>query len=313
MGRSTVTDSYGLAVERSMRELSGGVGVADFVFRPANQAKGRAQREIGDFLLWVGDIAAVVSVKSRAPEAGAGEERLQNWLGKNRGCLEADRRRGSHASSNASRRPEVGVRARRPRAVGPRHCKRVRRRRSRRRTDERHRIHAAGDERACTDYRHAGRDWALVHSVLPSTSAVIKYVARRQRVIPACPLGAEPDVLALVVEHEQTGRPIEIPYEALPRDHFERTAAAHPDWFLGGHPDDRFAFIVDAMIEGAADADRTLSETASPEQYMSITEFLDRIPLLQRVSVGRNRACGCFKASRPPATLRRSTPAHLRP
>jgi len=66
-------DPYGIAVERGLRELSGEVGVADFVFKPVNVGKGKgAQREIGDFLLWVGRVMAIVSVKARDPEVQPG-------------------------------------------------------------------------------------------------------------------------------------------------------------------------------------------------------------------------------------------------
>lgn len=284
-------------MERVVRELSSGIGVADFVFRPLDLRKGRAQREIGDFILWVGDIAAVVSVKSRAPEAGRTEPRMRSWLEKNiaaatrqiggvvrtlqssdGGALELESERGVRVPWDPGRvRGFVGVVI----------------------VD----VDLGDIEFAPPVIEHRvptiamlATDWGFVHTVLPSTSAVIKYVARRQHLVPGCPLGAEPDVLALIIEHEQTGQPIEIPHDGLPRDHFEMTAAAHPDWFLGGHPDDRFAFVIDAMVEGAADADPSLSEAAAPEDYMRITEFLDRIPLLQRVNIGRNVLARCSRA-----------------
>lgn len=299
-----MTDSYGLAVERGLRELSGRVGVADFVFRPVDQRKGRAQREIGDFILWVGDIAAVVSVKSRAPDAGGTEERIRSWLDKN--------------IAAASKQLAGVVRALRSTSAG---ALELESERNVRVPWDPHAVRgfvgvvvvdvALGDiefappviNNPVPTVPMLADDWAFVHSVLPSTSAVIKYVARRQHLVPACPLGAEPDVLALIIEQEQTGRPIEIPRDGLQRDHFERTAAAHPDWFLGGHPDDRYAFVIDAMIEGAADADPTLSETVSPEQYIRITEFLDRIPLLQRVSIGENVLERCTRAGRTGAPV----------
>jgi hypothetical protein len=52
------------------------------------------------------------------------------------------------------------------------------------------------------------------------------------------------------------------------------------------------------MIEGAADADPDLSDSADPSTYMRIVEFLDRIRLLTRVSIGKAVVDGCQRVGR---------------
>lgn len=81
----------------------------------------------------------------------------------------------------------------------------------------------------------------------------------------------------------------------MPKDQFERVRAAHPEWFLGGDPDDRFSLVIDAMIEGAADVDPDHSDTTDPLAYMQIAAFLDRIPLLTRVNLGREIIDRCYR------------------
>lgn len=141
-------------------------------------------------------------------------------------------------------------------------------------------------------------DWDFLNQVLPSTMSVIRYLGRRLRYIPTGPMGAEADILALILERENTGKPISIPASALAKDHFERVAAAHPDWFLGSDPDDRFALVINDMIEGAADANPVFSDTADPLTYMRVVEFLDRIPLLTRVTIGKAVIERCQRVGR---------------
>lgn len=131
------------------------------------------------------------------------------------------------------------------------------------------------------------RDWDLLNELLPSTWSMITYAARRAHLVPKCPLASEPDVFALLIEHENTNQPIAIPAGGLSKNYFEHVQLAHPEWFLGGDPDDRFSFVIDAMIEGAADLDPDFSDEADALTYLRVVEFLDRIPLLYRVRLGK--------------------------
>ncbi|MEX0664734.1 MAG: hypothetical protein WD598_08185 [Acidimicrobiia bacterium] len=285
-----MADSYGIDVERWLREVAAHHGVADFVFRSVNVSKGKAKREVGDFLLWVGDVVAIISSKSREPAAAAREtqERRRKWFNKQitdayDEIIGVARTLKSAAAGTIVLESERGVRVPWDPGAITDYVGVVL-------------VHAAPPEddlappimnNAVPAIAMLADDWDFLNQVLPSTMSVIRYLGRRLRYIPACPMGAESAVLALILEHESTGTPISIPHLGLPKDHFARVATEHPDWFLGGDPDDHFSFVISAMIEGAADADPHFSDTADPRAYMRIVEFLDRIPLLNRVTIGR--------------------------
>jgi hypothetical protein len=285
-----VADSYGIEVERRRREIAAHHGVPDFVFRPANVPKGNAQREVGDFLLWVGDVVAIVASKSRDPSAAANEsqDRRRRWFESNvdDACGQI---RGVARRLRESGSGKLTLESERGRRVD---------------WDPSRVAHYVGvvvidapppDEDYGPDVAVDGvptivmlaDDWDFLNETLPSTMAVIRYVARRQARVPRCPVGAERDVLALIIEEMHTGNPIEIPDAGLEKGQFNRLLREHPDWLFGTSPDDRFASIIDAMIEGASDADPELSDASDPNNYLHITEFLDRIPLLDRIAIGK--------------------------
>lgn len=288
-----MSDSYGLDVERWLRRVAAHHGVPDFVFRPLDVAKdprGRTQREVGDFLLWVGDAVAIVSSKSREPTAAEREtqDRRTRWFDKQvsgafdeiKGVVRTLRRAEASAIVLESERGVKVPWTPKPTSayVGV------------------ILLHASPpDEDWAPPLMDDGvptiamlaEDWNFLNRVLPSTMALIRYLGRRLAYIPRCPMGSEADILALILEHENLGKPIEIPRGGLPKGYFGDVAARHPDWFLGGDPDDHFSYVIDAMIEGAADADPTRSSSLDPLGYMQIVEFLDRIPLLTRVTIGR--------------------------
>lgn len=290
LGGGSIPDPYGLDVERRRREITAYHGVPDFVFRPVDVPKGTAKREVGDFLLWVGDVVAIVSHKSREPAAAQREtqDRRRRWL--DSAISDAFDQIGGVARNLQSAAPgEIVLESERGVSVpwdparvvayvgavvvdGP--------------EPDRDYAPPVMDDPVPTIAMFAA-DWDRLNRLLPSTMTMIRYVANRYDLIPRCPMGAELDVFALIIEHEHTGEPIEIPASGLPKDHFRQTLMTHPDWFLGSHPEDRFAYVVDAMIEGAADADPAYSDSSDPLAYLRIIEFLDRTPLRLRVKLGK--------------------------
>jgi hypothetical protein len=71
----------GLAAEAASRDAASTWGLPDFVFRSVVTRKGSAVRELGDAILIVGDLAAVVQVKAR--EAHPGDQQKEtSWLQK---------------------------------------------------------------------------------------------------------------------------------------------------------------------------------------------------------------------------------------
>jgi hypothetical protein len=78
-----VTD-YGVEIEEHARQFAAGLGVPDFVYRPATTRKGSGDREISDGLLVAGGRGLILQVKSRAPDAASEDtsERAAAWIAK---------------------------------------------------------------------------------------------------------------------------------------------------------------------------------------------------------------------------------------
>lgn len=294
-------DSYGLDVERRRREISAHHGVPDFVFRPIDVRKGQAQREVGDFLLWVGPLLVIVSHKAREP-AAAGQESQQRrraWLDKNiadgyRQIRGVARNLKSAMEGQLSLESERGV-------LVPWDPTRIEVYIGAVIVD----IPAPEEDYAPSVMNEAvpslamlAHDWDMLSQLLPSTTSMIQYLLRRLAVMPRCPLGSELDVFALLVEREHSGEPVTIPEAGLPKGYYALISNSQPELFFGGHPDDRFALVVDSMIEGAADADPALSDAANPLSYLQIVEFLDRIPLLRRSTFGKAVIQRCERVGR---------------
>ncbi len=74
----------GARVEEYARRLAAGLGVPDFVYRPAHAPRGSGTREIGDGLVVAGGSGLILQVKSRDPEAAAraSPDRAVAWVRK---------------------------------------------------------------------------------------------------------------------------------------------------------------------------------------------------------------------------------------
>jgi hypothetical protein len=71
----------GAAAEVSTRSSASTFGLPDFVFRPTQSVRGSGVRELGDAMVVVGDVAAVVQVKARAASSNR-DARERAWLDK---------------------------------------------------------------------------------------------------------------------------------------------------------------------------------------------------------------------------------------
>src|ERR1039457_5408763 len=81
--------AYGRAAEEEVRQIAAGLGVADFVYRVPQLAKGQASREIADFFLISNGRGAVLQVKTREP--GSRTEDGASWIASNGGGEKAYR------------------------------------------------------------------------------------------------------------------------------------------------------------------------------------------------------------------------------
>jgi hypothetical protein len=280
-----MVDDYGTWIENGVREIAAGAGVPDFVFRAELVAKGAAQREVGDALLWVGRQLAVVSIKSRDPEVGPDTpERRDGWLGKNI----AKAVKQINGTVRTLRSPPDGFMLQSERGV---------------RVPWRPALVDDISGVVVVEHPDPGgfvpdtstasvptvvlpiEDWQTLHERLWSTWSVVRYVSWRTRSgLPPLPLGAERDVIACSHAAE-ADLPRGTSFEVTPGA-WDRLWRERPDLFFGTDPDHRFAMLIDAMIAGAAEQDPLYTSVENVEDYLQLIEFLDRIPPFTRVGLG---------------------------
>lgn len=295
--RERQLSDYGrVAEERVLREAARG-GQPDFVFRPKNVAKGAAQREIGDALLWTGKRLLVVSVKSRDPAKRGldSEDRAESWLNKNiaAACRQIDgtirRLRGGHGELNLTNlrgvsMPWDATEVRQwlgvvvvdytpPASYVPRpSCSRV-----------------------PAVVLHA-EDWRVINATLWSSTLAIGYVNTRRQ-LPDAPMGAELDLLGHVLEAEQLSQPIVLPGGLPQPGKWQEVRLRWPDFAMRSHPDSQYALILDAIMGAMAEASLEPSAALHPLEYMGLVRLLDEIPLLERVEMGRECLDRCKRAA----------------
>jgi len=280
-----MSGQYGVWVEGLVREVAAGVGVPDFVFKPEEVDRGRARREVGDALLWIGHQLVVVSIKSRDPGVGADTpQRRDSWMGKH--VKKAVNQ--INGTVRTLKSPPSGLVLRSERGVAvpwdP---------------DLVHQISGVvvvdhpdpweyvPDTTTATipTVVFAAEDWHLLHTHFWSTASVVEYVTWRTRSgLPPLPLAGERDVIASA-HLAEADLPRGTGFEVTPGA-WERTRNDRPEIFFGTNPDDRYARVIDAMIAGAAEVDPLYTNVTSATDYLHIVEFLDRIPPLVRVRVG---------------------------
>lgn len=259
-----IHDAHGHRVEEHARVLAAGLGVPDFVYRPAETSKGSATREISDGLLVVGAGGLILQVKARDPEVALADssDRTQAWI--NKKVIEAVRQ------ANGSRRTlRQGHEF-----VSMRGIKRP--------------LQAAQDWPAVVLVDHPGAgglhvgvennvvvmtidDWHGLHFQLRSTAAVIEYVERVLETGVGSSLGDELTRYRTLADADARaadaagGQPI------------------LPNWELS---DDELVHVAvfDDLVERVADQSNL---TWDPDLYVRIVEFLDAQPILHREMVGR--------------------------
>jgi SEC-C motif len=255
--------------EEYSRRLAGALGVPDFVYEPAVEAKGRGQREISDGLLVCGGEGVILQVKSRRPDSAATDTdaKAESWIRK--GAEDALRQ------VLGTRRRLDGSKSVRVRSL---------------RGFTREIFDAGGwpgvvvlDHPRIPDgivleqfddiYWTTLDDWFELHDWLRSTAAVIGYVQRALRCGLHPPLGYESLRYFRLADADDrahggpTSRPLLPPRPIEGRDRL-------------------FASIIDDWIEHVWPQDGPYT-WRDPDEYRRIVELLDRIPPAFRVELGR--------------------------
>jgi hypothetical protein len=262
---AVVTD-YGLQIEEHARQLAAGLGVPDFVYRPATVRKGSGEREISDGLLVAGGRGLILQVKSRAPDAASEDtnERAAAWIAKH--AADAVRQANGTRRSLAKHtsRPFVSMRGY-------------------------ERTLPRGDDWPAVvliDHQNAPPvaltnepnvlymsllDWMNIHDRLRSTDAVIEYAHRALASGLRPALGEEFGRYRRLAQADAdfAHRPGSLPILPLDRPTTEELFAVR-------------AF--DDLVERVAD------NTNSPwdaSNYLPVVELLDRQPILLRAHIGQ--------------------------
>jgi hypothetical protein len=282
-----MSDSYGAIVEEQARRIAAGAGVPDFVYRPVDVRKGQGQREVCDALLWIGRRLVVVSMKSRDPSVSETDERRDRWLEKHTQKavrqIEGTVRTLSNSPKGLILRSERGVSI----PWNPEMLEEI--------TGA-----VVIDHPGAGQYmpRHVSDaiptivlgsdDWRFIHERLWSTCAVVKYLSWRARCGITVPLAAERDVFAAAMIEEADRPAWQIPsLVRVTPGLWVEALRARPEEFFGTNPDDRYAQLIDVLIEAVSEIDPLYSTVSGPADYLEITEFLDRIPPFHRVTIAK--------------------------
>lgn len=282
--------TYGDWTERRVTRATALGGQPDFTFAAQTVAKGPGRREIGDTVVWLGDRVLVVSTRSRNPASGLAdtEEKARRWLTKT--IAKASRQIDGVVRALKGADPgEVVLTSERGLAIpwDP--------------TDVDSYIGlVVVNYTPPPDFVPApvattptvvvsAIEWELLLSEIRTTSGVLNYLEDRLDLNVGQPLGMEKEVLGLFGLIDQ-GEEIALIGDgavAVPQGTYDELIRRYPDWPLGSDPDDRFGFVIDAMISQAHDMDPSLTELSNIHDYLRILEILDSIPRRDRAVVGK--------------------------
>lgn len=256
---------HGPRVEEHVRQLAAGLGVPDFVYRPANASKGSGDREISDGLLVAGEFGLILQVKSRDPVAGAADtgERASKWVAKSAAAAVRQAEGSRRALAGGSAAPFVSMRGY-ERTLPP---------------GDGWPAVVLIDHPLAPSIRLPSepnvlymtmRDWMNLHDRLRSTASVIEYAHRAldSGLRPRLGHEAERYGRLAAADAEYASRPGSLPILPLERPTEEELFAVA---------------LFDDLVEKVADPD---NEPWDENNYLHVVELLDGQPVLLRARIG---------------------------
>jgi hypothetical protein len=265
----------GDGAEHATRSAAAYWGMPDFVFRPRQQSRGSASREIGDAILVVGGMAASVQVKAREAPSG-NDRRERSWLDKR--VAEASRQaRGTIRRVKSAETVLINQRGKEVSINGP---------------EKTWLPVVVLDHAGVDDYMPQTdavvllrRDWEFLFEQLKSTYAVLEYLLRVSRTEPVA-LGLEP-----MRYYEMAAADAGMPPSPLD----PRLASINLTDFgstpmlpqaPAGHGDQKHHLLIRAILEDIA----TVPLKADGVTYADLLEVLacvDSMPVGYRAQLGR--------------------------
>jgi hypothetical protein len=266
----------GYAAEEATHNAAALWGMPDFTFRPKTTSVGSGRRELGDGVIVVGDLAVVVQVKSRGVLT-SDPDKERRWLDKKatEGLRQANgtvRRlcvRPERLTNVRETTLEIDGNSRRWLSV----------------VVLDHPQPPEGFTPALTVAKHPAvvvlrRDWEFLFDQLKSTYAVVQYFERVAGEELA--LGHEPVRYYDLARADAATSPSEFPRDLLGPGVL--TSAPLLPMAPAASDDLRAHKVVRAMFEDIA---VTRLTTSSEEDRLRILAELDRLPVAQRVAIGR--------------------------
>ena len=278
---------HGEIIETKVGDIVTATTFPDFVFRAKDVPKGAATREIGDLLVLVGRRLLVISIKARDPAKQDSDtpERAVAWRKKAidgaasqiKGTVRAlakDARlvlrsdRGVELPWNESAVDEIiGVIV----------------------------VDFARDDDYYPDPRDfpipvtvmETKDWEMICTRLLRATAILNYVDLRAKIGLTIPFRNEDLLLEQIIQAESAHELEQVNSNDLVNMRWYKAPSIPGDDVFGSMPDHEFAAIVWEMIESAADPNPVFSSLAAAHEYLEIVNFLDAIPLMHQVELGK--------------------------
>lgn len=284
------SSSQGHRVEDYARRLAGGLGILDFVYEPIVVRRGNSSREVSDGLLVAGHDGLIMQVKSRMPEAARNDspERAISWSLKN--GLQAQSQgvgtRRTLVANSVRMRSLRGYERDLPDAASWPVVVIID-----------HPLAPAATFEASPDTLFISTaDWLNLHRMVRSTAGVISYVGRALSSAISVPLGGEARRYGALAQADVEGASGLTSFPTLP-----------------------YGPLSDQQLEDVALFDDLVERVADPigstgwdsEEYLTIVEQLDRVPLIGRgrIGAGMRRNLVAMAKTKAPRTFRAFDPS----
>ncbi|MGW4371528.1 hypothetical protein ACWEKT_38435 [Nocardia takedensis] len=256
--------SHGHQVEDRARQGAAILGVPDFVYEPEHLTRGEGSREVGDGLLVAGQAGLILQSKSRQLEKAVQDTpgKAESWCRKNglvaqrqaNGTRRAIRRGGVSATSLRGYRRSLPTSANWYAVVIIDHP-----------TAPSFELAASKDTLFI-----ALNDWLLLQYRVRSTAGIIQYIERAVDSSLCVPLGEEMVRFAALADADLKECTVPSSFPTLS--------------LLDLSDEDQFCVaLVDELVDHVADS---ANRGFHPEEYLTIVEQLDRIPIIGRTRLG---------------------------
>lgn len=286
--RRGMDQGHGDIIETRVGDIVTAATFPDFVFRAKDVPKGAATREIGDLLMLVGRRLLVISIRARDPDKQESDtpERAVAWRKK-----AIDGAANQIKGTVRALTQETGLVLRSDRGIELPWTETA--------VDDIIGVivvdYARNDD-YYPDQRDfpipvtvmETKDWEMICTRLLRATAIMNYVEIRAKVGLTIPLRNEDLLLEQIIQAESAHELDQVTPDDLTSLRWYEAPSIPSDDVFGSMPDHKYAAIVWEMIESAADPNPVFSSFVAAHDYLEIVSFLDAIPLMHQVELGKH-------------------------